>query len=212
MTKEQLDALLAEGKITQEEYDAKLKELEGGAGSSGDVLSSEQIQEMIRKAVQSETDKVRTEYTNKLKIKEQELEAIKAKKMTDEERKADELAKAQSELERVNKELKDASNERIITAKLTAETMSLDFAQFVKADDEAGITEKIKSLKMLFDAEVKKAVDAEFAKHGYTPNGSNRSNAEKNPFSKDGWNLTEQGRLFKENPELYKKLKAQAGN
>lgn len=32
----------------------------------------------------------------------------------------------------------------------------------------------------------------------------------KNPFSKEHFNLTEQARIFKENPELYKQLKAQA--
>jgi hypothetical protein len=32
----------------------------------------------------------------------------------------------------------------------------------------------------------------------------------KNPFSKEHFNLTEQARLFKEDPELYKQLKAQA--
>lgn len=37
------------------------------------------------------------------------------------------------------------------------------------------------------------------------------SGAGKNPFSKEHFNLTEQGRLFKDNPELYKQLKAQAG-
>lgn len=32
-----------------------------------------------------------------------------------------------------------------------------------------------------------------------------------NPFSKESWNLTEQGKLYKENPDLYNALKAQAG-
>jgi hypothetical protein len=31
-----------------------------------------------------------------------------------------------------------------------------------------------------------------------------------NPFKKESFNLTEQAKLFNENPELYKQLKAQA--
>src|SRR5690625_561499 len=41
------------------------------------------------------------------------------------------------------------------------------------------------------------------------PNGG--SNIKANPFSKENWNLTEQGKLYKENPDLYKHYKAQAG-
>lgn len=40
------------------------------------------------------------------------------------------------------------------------------------------------------------------------PNGGKQT---VNPFSKENWNLTEQGKLYKENPELYKQLKSQAG-
>lgn len=33
----------------------------------------------------------------------------------------------------------------------------------------------------------------------------------KNPFSKDSWNMTEQGRMYKENPEMAKSLAVEAG-
>lgn len=42
-------------------------------------------------------------------------------------------------------------------------------------------------------------------------NASGGQGITKNPFSKEHWNLTEQGRLLKENPTLYKNLKSQAG-
>lgn len=48
---------------------------------------------------------------------------------------------------------------------------------------------------------------------GTSPNSSSGGSGGykgKNPFSKDSLNLTEQGRLFKENKELYNKLKAEA--
>lgn len=43
------------------------------------------------------------------------------------------------------------------------------------------------------------------------PGNPNGGTGRPNPFSKENWNLTEQGKLYKENPELYNNLKAQAG-
>lgn len=47
---------------------------------------------------------------------------------------------------------------------------------------------------------------------GFKIGGDGNGNAvPNNPFSKEHWNLTEQGRLYKDNPDLYKSLMAQAG-
>lgn len=60
------------------------------------------------------------------------------------------------------------------------------------------------------------AVDEDAAKGGLkgrTPNdppGGAAAPLTKNPFAKETFNLTEQGRLLKDDPELYKQLKAQA--
>jgi len=43
------------------------------------------------------------------------------------------------------------------------------------------------------------------------PGNPNGGGGKPNPFSKEHWNLTEQGKIFREDPELYKQLKAQAG-
>lgn len=45
---------------------------------------------------------------------------------------------------------------------------------------------------------------------GYNPAGGNNPPG-KNPFAKDTYNLTEQGRLFKQNPEQARQLAAAAG-
>ncbi|WP_303060305.1 phage scaffolding protein [Veillonella magna] len=45
---------------------------------------------------------------------------------------------------------------------------------------------------------------------GYTPKGG-AGPATKNPFAKETFNLTEQGRLFRENPEQARQLAAEAG-
>jgi hypothetical protein len=71
-----------------------------------------------------------------------------------------------------------------------------------------GLDEQLKTLKeskaFLFKQE-------EQQQSGFRVGGDGQGNAVlNNPFSKEHWNLTEQGKLFKQNPELYKALMAQA--
>jgi hypothetical protein len=47
--------------------------------------------------------------------------------------------------------------------------------------------------------------------HGINALGGTGGGGSKNPFTKDGWNMTEQGRIAKENPALAKTLAANAG-
>ena len=64
---------LEEGKITQEEFNAKAKELaENDNGNQSIELSEE-----IKKQIQSEVDKVRTAYSNEIKKKDEEINKLK---------------------------------------------------------------------------------------------------------------------------------------
>ena len=64
--------------------------------------------------------------------------------------------------------------------------------------------------------DIKQNADYLFAKEGPTGKKPNiegetpSSKYQKNPWSKEHWNLTEQGRLVRDQPELAKKLKSQA--
>lgn len=87
----------------------------------------------------------------------------------------------------------------------------LDLAS-VKLDGDKllGLDDQLKSLKenesYLFEQEDKPGNPKIFA--GGNPQGGAGT---VNPFAKETWNLTEQGKLYKENPELFNHLKAQAG-
>ncbi|WP_071435482.1 phage scaffolding protein [Bacillus kwashiorkori] len=77
-------------------------------------------------------------------------------------------------------------------------------------DKIVGLDEQLKTLKeskaFLFKQE-------EQQQSGFRVGGDGQGNAVlNNPFSKEHWNLTEQGKLFKQNPELYKALMAQVRN
>lgn len=82
----------------------------------------------------------------------------------------------------------------------------LDKFAFDSENKAIGVDELISSFKeshaFLFDTD-KKAT--------YTPQGGSKSTVVKNPFSKDAFNLTEQGKLLRDNPAQAKELAAAAG-
>lgn len=102
--------------------------------------------------------------------------------------------------------LKDekAKNVKAVKALLDLEKVSLD------GDNLIGLDEQLKGLKesdpYLFGEDTLKG-------RGTNPPGDPMPQEyKKNPFSKEHFNLTEQGRIYKEDPELAAKLKAAAEN
>lgn len=102
--------------------------------------------------------------------------------------------------------LKDekAKNIKAVKALLDLEKVSID------GDNLIGLEEQLKTLKesdpYLFGEDTLKG-------RGTNPPGEPMPpEYKKNPFSKEHFNLTEQGRIYKEDPELAAKLKAAAEN
>lgn len=222
-TKEELDKALAEGIITQAQYDTYLAELEGNAGGGGQptqeellaqLLESDAFKQVLAKERQSAEDRMRTQYSKQQKAMEQEIAALKTAKMTEEERTAHELAErerivAEKEAEIQHFKLKSHAANVIADEKykLTNEALS-----FIMAENETEIENRAHALSQLIEKEVQKRLEAEFAKHGYKPNGMQKQQiGVRNPFAKETFNLTEQGKLFRENQELARQLAAQAG-
>lgn len=81
----------------------------------------------------------------------------------------------------------------------------LEKFSFDKEGKPVGVDELLKSLKETSPHLFKAATGA-----GYNPNGGGTPPA-KNPFAKETFNLTEQGKLFRENPEQARQLAAAAG-
>lgn len=102
--------------------------------------------------------------------------------------------------------LKDAKAKNIKPAKamLNLDAISLD------GDNLIGLDEQLTALKnsdgYLFGSDEEPSLSGRDPVPGRTGEG----NRIKNPFSKEHFNLTEQGKLYRENPELYKQLKAKA--
>lgn len=94
-----------------------------------------------------------------------------------------------------------AKNPTAVKALLNVETIKLVNGKLV------GLDEQLSALKASDDYLF--APDGLKGKTPPNPDGGGKS--DKNPFSKEHWNLTEQGRLFREEPEKAKQLQASAG-
>jgi hypothetical protein len=134
-----------------------------------------------------------------------EINTLKEANKTAQEEYDRKLAEFQKE-SKLDLALKDAKakNPKAVKALLNNEAIKLD------GDTLLGLEEQLKSLKesdgYLFGEEQPPGLK------GREPQlpGQQPPSGGKNPFSKEHFNLTEQARLFKEDPEMYKQLKAQA--
>ena len=154
-------------------------------------LTPEQLAE-VTKAIQSETDKVRTDYSGKLKIANEEIAKFKPADKTD----------AEKTLETKLKELEDkekliANKEKAITVKekLTEKGLPVELAKYLSLgeDVDTAITEFGTTLSsMLLNGSYKPS------------NHKNNDGMTKEDFKKMGY--VERNKLFETNPELFKKL------
>lgn len=144
--------------------------------------------------------KTKVKGNEELTTKISELETLNTTTKTEYEEKMKVLRKETS----VELAIKDekAKNVKAVKALLDLEKVSLDGENLI------GLEEQLKTLKesdsYLFGTDTLK---------GRNPNPPGEPmdpSQKKNPFSKEHFNLTEQGRLFREEPELAKKLMANA--
>lgn len=218
ITKEQylasVKALLDAKTITQEEHDAAIKEEDppGGNGGGSGALTPEQVQKMVSDAVaaaqQSAEDKIRREYSDKLKQKDDLLRS----KMTDEEKAKADLEQAQKDLEQGKRELLMGQVAMHTVDTLNAKALPLSFKSFLVRETKEDTDKAIGD----FATEWQKALDAEVDKRfknggGDPPGGKGGGKGETNPFDPKTINLTEQGRIFNEDPEKARRLAKEAG-
>jgi chromosome segregation ATPase len=195
-------------------------------------LSDEQIEKVMAshgKIVNATKDKLeavtteRNDLKTQLDDRDKQLEEL-GKRAKDNEELTAEIERLKDENKKATKELQDkldqqafdfalektlaaqkARNPKAVKALLNTEAIKLD------GDKLLGLEEQLTALKesdgYLFGE------DQPAGLKGRDPHPPNPDNPvpQKNPFSKEHFNLTEQGKLFRENPDLYKQLKAQAG-
>lgn len=188
---------------------------EEGQEESGKIeLTAEELQSKIdsetdkklEKALQTARSKWEKEFNEKLEQEKREAERLA--KLSEKERKEEELSKKEQEIANRLAELERKELKADAIADLTNKGLPSNFADFLLAENAEKTLENINNFKSIFDEAVNAAVKERLRQD--TPPAGNGKMTAKNPFSKEHFNLTEQGRLLRDNPELYKQLKAEA--
>lgn len=212
ITKEQFTAevkkLLDAGTITQEEHDQAIQTA-GGDGGHGQGNEGGLTMEQVQKMIQSENDKIRNEYSQKLKDAQAELDKLKTDKMSEEEKAKYEREKLENELKQRETALLEREVKLHTVDKLRELELPLEFRDILAGADVEKTDERIKSFADQWQKALQAAVDKKFKDAGDDPGKGNGDGGTKNPWSKEHFNLTEQARIMRENPELAKQLQAQ---
>ncbi|MCQ2743517.1 MAG: DUF4355 domain-containing protein [bacterium] len=225
---ETLKKLLENGTITQAQFDEFVKAMNGdngGGDNSGDDNSADDNKDDnkgfsaddIEKMIQSRVDKMVAKFGKEKADMKKELDELRKKNLSDEERR--QLESQEREKELAEKERMLADRENRFYAMKAIKNVGLDdgseealnIIDFVLGDTEEVINEKVKNFKALVDKMVLNATDKKFKDNGRTLSSSNNKKTADNPYSKDTFNFTKQMELEKNNPELAVTLKREAG-
>lgn len=157
----------------------------GAAGEETVTMTQTELD----KKIQSETDKVRTKYSEQIK----ELEA-KVKELTP-------VQKSEAELDYEKRLAALEAREKAATLNesLKANGISNEIAKYLK--DDVDVSALAETLKSIVGAEV----DKHLTEEGFVPTGHKSGN----PLTKEDFkkmNMSEKERLYAENPDLYKSL------
>lgn len=145
-------------------------------------------------------------------LEEEKNEAARLAKLSEEER---QQALIQKEKDDFEKEKTVFRQEQLLVEKgkqLQEIGIPSTFAARIQGDTAEEAIKDVKSFKAEWDKALEAAVNEKLKSSVDTPLGAGAENVANNPFAKDTFNLTEQGRLLREDPEKAKTLRALANN
>lgn len=97
------------------------------------------------------------------------------------------------------------------TTLATQKGLPVELVAYFVGQDEDSTVNNLTALENIWQQHLQKAVEEKFKESGRTPNqGGGGPGGQINPWKKETFNLTEQGRLLRDNPELARQLMAQA--
>jgi hypothetical protein len=137
---------------------------------TSDVKGSADIEKIVEKAAQSAADRVRTEYSQKLKEAQTENEELRKEKMSAKERADFEAQQLKDNLEKKERELNHRELQLLATKALEKEGLDSEFIDYVIGTDKDATLGKIAQLKKSFDGAVAKAMERTLKEHGRDPN------------------------------------------
>ena len=125
--------------------------------------------EAVKKMIQSETDRVRTEYSGKLKDREAELEKLQKEKMSEKERAAFELEQQKKANAATAAELAKRELALDKAGVITELEVPKELAPYVMGDSKEQILSSAKALMDTFAVEVAKGVEKRLASNTSKP-------------------------------------------
>lgn len=175
------------------------------------VTAKEQVKESYTKQeveslLQAETDKrvtealKRAEKKNEFKVREAE----KLASMNEEQKYKYQLEQRELTIAEKEKALSLMENKAEASKILSEKGLSLEFVDFVVAQDADTMMEGINKITKAFESSVRNEVEKRL--RGTTPK---RANADNGALTKEGFSklsLSEQAVIFNTNPDLYKQL------
>jgi hypothetical protein len=152
-------------------------------------------EEEVNKIKQSAEDRVRTEYSKKIKALEEELKGLKPKEKTEAEI---ELEKRLAVLENREKELQKKELELKVSKTLTDNGLPSQLANYIKLEG----VEDVES----YLGEIKEVLGKHLINNSYKPqdHAGNKNSITKEQFKK--MSLIQKQELYKNNEALYNKL------
>lgn len=217
---EKLKKLIEDGVITQAEFDALVQKIDDNNNkdlSNDDSNNNGLSADDLDKIIQSKVDKIVAKFGKEKADMKKELDALRKKNLSDEERIQVERQEKEQELAEKERLLKDRENrlfavDAIKKAGLDdgSETSML-ILDFVVSDTEETTNEKVKNFKALVDKLVENATNKRFKDNGRELSGGSSKQMSDNPWKKESWNITKQMNLELENPKLAEALKQEAG-
>lgn len=153
---------------------------------------SDETKAQVEKLIQSETDRVRTEYSQKLKTVNEELNQYKPKEKSESEKALEERI---AKLEAKEKELANKEQSMTLASKLKEKNLPTELAQYLNVgEDMDGTVEKVGAMfgNYFLDGTNKP-----------TNHATNRG-ITKTDFKKMSY--AERAKLYSENPQLFEAL------
>lgn len=171
-----------------------------------DKMLQSETDKRVTEALKTAKDKWSKEYAEKLENEKKEAERLA--KLSAEEREKAKFDKERKEFEDERAQFERDRLEMQVAKELANEGLDTAFASILMGADADTSMENIKTFKASFNKAVEAAVKARLA--GRTPESGSGNGLTVNPFSKEGYNLTKQAELYRNNRELYNELKKQA--
>ncbi|MCD2346244.1 capsid assembly scaffolding protein Gp46 family protein [Clostridium guangxiense] len=161
------------------------------------TYTEEEVTQLLNAKVQSETDKVRTEYSKKLKTAEDELNKYKPKEKSDGEIELENRLKV---LEDKEKEVSKKEKLLNIENELKEQGLPSGLGKYLTGAED--VKTEISSLKEIFNNTIKNnAIDNSYKP---TQHNSQKDSITKEQFLKMSY--TDRVNLFKSNKDLYNRL------